>query len=160
MMSLPKLHLEALDRSNWRRALEVRTAPGQLKFVADHEPVALVILAKCYLRPGDLEWEPFGIYADDSMVGIVALAWSGEACEIYHLVIDRAHQGRGLGKAAMQMIVEWVRRERPACRSLRLTLHPENERARRLYTSVGFVPSGEDRQGEPLWQRTFAAAET
>lgn len=44
--------LEPIDARNWRESLGVRVAEEQLRFVADHQPVALVILAKCYVQPG------------------------------------------------------------------------------------------------------------
>ena len=40
--------LTRTDAANWRQALEVEVRPDQLPFVADHQPVALIILSKCY----------------------------------------------------------------------------------------------------------------
>jgi len=151
-MSVSDVHLEPLDPSNWRRALQIRCNPDQVKFVADHEPVALVILSKSYIRPGGLTWEPFGIVAGDTMVGVVALAHSEMKCEMLHLLIDRSYQGRGLGKAAVTAIVHQIRRELPDCKELTLTVHPRNERAQRLYRSVGFQTTGRQRDGEPVFQ--------
>jgi len=50
--------LAEIDESNWRRALAVEVRADQVPFVADHQPVALVILSKCYLRPGGYTWTP------------------------------------------------------------------------------------------------------
>lgn len=146
------VRLERMEPSNWRRALEVRVGPDQLELVADYEPVALVILAKCYLCPGGLIWEPFGILEGDTWVGVVALAHSETRCDMVHFVIDRAQQGRGLGKAGVGAIIAHVRRELPGCRALTLTANPRNERAQHVYASFGFDVTGETRDDEPVWQ--------
>ncbi|WP_282609433.1 GNAT family N-acetyltransferase [Pelagibius sp. Alg239-R121] len=151
-MSMINLRLELLDRSNWRQALEVRTRPDQLAFVADHEPVALVILAKCYLCPGGFRWRPFGILSGDSMVGIVALADRADRCELYHLVIHQSRQRQGYGKAALIAIVDLIRRELPDCKVLSLTVNPRNAAAEALYRAAGFQTSGEHRDGEAVWR--------
>lgn len=149
-MSLNDIHLERITSSNWRQALEIRTASGQLEFVADYAPVALVMLSKSYVRPGGLTWEPFGIRSGDTMVGIVALAHSGSICEIYHLLIHRSRQGAGIGTAAVHAIYNHVIRELPGCSELTLTVHPRNEPAQRLYRSAGFRSTGEYRNEEPV----------
>ena len=51
--------LAEIDESNWRQALTVEVRTDQVAFVADHQPVALVILAKCYLRPDGQAWTPY-----------------------------------------------------------------------------------------------------
>ena len=143
-----------IDAGNWRSALEVRVTPEQLRFVADHQPVALVILAKAYLRPGDREWEPLAfVDADGHVVGVVALAHSDETCQIRHFAIDSRHQRRGFGVRAMAAIVEHVARHRPQCRQLLLTFHPANDAARRTYARAGFVDTGREHDGEPVWAR-------
>lgn len=151
-MSGTDLRLERLDDSNWRRALEVRPKPEQLTFVADYEPVVLVILSKCDRRAGGLTWEPFGILAGGKTVGVCALAHSAASSKLFHFLIDRDCQGRGYGRAAMTAIIEKLRRERPACKELVLTVHPRNAPAQRLYASLGFRDTGESLEGEPVWR--------
>ncbi len=92
------LALVPISNLNWRKTLQVRTTPNQLKFVADFEPVALVILSKSYVRAGNVDWHPLAITADDATIGVVALTHQKTRCEIFHLVIDCDLQGRGLGK--------------------------------------------------------------
>ena len=57
-------------------------------------------------------------------------------------VIDAAHQGRGIGRRAMTTVIERLRRDEDAV-ILALAYRPENERARSLYRSLGFVETGE-----------------
>ncbi len=151
-MSAGDIELEKIDATNWREALEIRAAAGQLEFVAGYEPVALVMLSKSYVRAGGLTWEPFGIRCGETMVGIVALAHAGSTCEVFHLLIDHARQGEGLGKAAMQAIASHVVSRMPHISELVLTVHPRNEPALGLYRSLGFRATGEYRDSEPVWR--------
>jgi len=59
-----------MDERNWRASLAVEVAPQQLPSVAGYQPVALVILAKAYIRPGDLDWEPVALSAAGSMTHV------------------------------------------------------------------------------------------
>lgn len=82
------LHLASIDRDNWRKSLEVQVSPEQLPLVPGYQPVALVILAKAYVRPDDLDWEPLALISDGSVVGVLALAHSPSQTELLHLAID------------------------------------------------------------------------
>lgn len=131
--------------------MAVQVAPGQLVHVAGHQPVALVILAKAYVRPGDLVWEPLAVSAGGSIVAVVALAHASAHTELLHLAVDVAQQGRGVGSATVGLLVAHVAQTRPEAEDVRLTVHPENERAQRLYRSQGFSPTGEVRDSEFVW---------
>lgn len=141
-----------IDASNWHSAVEVQVSPQQVQFVADHQPVALVILAKAYVRPEEREWEPLA-FVDEAghTVGVVALVHSVDACRIRHFAIDARQQNRGLGALAMSATVEHVKHGRPLCRKLLVSFHPENHPARRLYSRTGFADTGEQQDGEPVW---------
>jgi diamine N-acetyltransferase len=145
------LRLTPVDRDNWQASLAVEVTPEQLPFVAGYQPVALVILAKAYIRPGDLDWEPLALTAEGSVIGVLALAHSPTHTELSHLAIDTRTQGRGLGSMAVRLVLSHVSETRPACQEVRLTVHPANERAQRLYRRHGFLPNGQMRDGEPIW---------
>ncbi len=145
------VHLEPIVHSNWRQALQIRSRPEQVEFVTEYEPVALQILAKSYIGVGGLKWEPFAIYDGDTMAGVVAIAHSGVECQVFNLLIDQSFQGRGYGRAAMNAIIDHIRRKLPDCNELTLTSHPRNTRAQNLYRSVGFVATGKEREGGPIW---------
>jgi diamine N-acetyltransferase len=145
------LRLARIDQHNWRASLEVRVAPDQLAFVAGYQPVSLVILAKAYVRPGDLDWEPLALMTEDSVVGVAALAHSATRTELFHLAVDSGTQGRGVGTAAVALVLAHVSETRPGCEEVQLTVHTENKRAQRLYRRSGFLPTGQLRDGEPIW---------
>ena len=147
----PPLHLALIDQHNWLAARAVQVTADQLPYVSGHQPVALVILAKAYVRPGDLDWEPLAVTAGASVVGVVALAHASTHTELLHLAIDVSKQGQGVGSAAVELLVAHVAETRADAQDVRLTVHPDNERAQRLYRSRGFLPNGEVRDGEPVW---------
>ena len=142
-----------VDSDNWRAAVAVQVPDEQLAFVAAHQPVALLILAKAYLRLRERRWTPLAITTTaDGVVGVVALADRDGTCEVLHLVVDAEHQGAGIATAAMAAISTFARTAL-GCRRLELTVHPDNVVAQRLYTSAGYRPTGAHRHDEPVWSR-------
>ncbi len=151
-MPFNDIKLVPIDKTNWRSALAVKTTHSQLEFVADHEPVALVILSKSYVRAGGVDWYPFTITLNDTVVGVVAITHHAKRCGIFHLVIDSQKQGQGLGKASVKKIVEYIRLTWPECKAVELTVHPRNKIAKTVYCSCGFIDTGEMRDEEPLYE--------
>ncbi len=151
---MPAIAIREVNRQNWRAALTLAVHPEQQRFISDHTPIAAIALAKAYVRPGGLTWLPYLICADEQPIGLTVLAYdpgSGDNYWIYHFFIDRAHQGKGHSKPALQAFVALIRTQHPACRQINLTVNPDNDRARRLYASVGFQPTGEEMDGEPVY---------
>jgi diamine N-acetyltransferase len=144
------VELVPITRDNWRRAAAVRAANGQLRFVADYEPVALVILSKAFVRVADLDWWPHLIEDAGRAVGVVALVderqMSG-GLALFHLLIDADQQRRGYGRAAVRRVVQFAR-DLEDCNRVRLTVHPENRVAIDLYQSEGFIVDGVEADGE------------
>lgn len=143
---MPEITLRLVDRHNWRATLYLAVLPEQQRFSARFEPVTAFALAKAFIRPDGLVWTPYAIYADGSMVGFLELAHQPDSAEqywIYHFFVDHRHQGQGYGAGGLRELIRLVRSEHLACRALQLTVHPDNERARRLYARVGFRPTGE-----------------
>lgn len=100
------IRLEPITAANWRAASRVRVLDGQLPMVAGHEPVALVIMAKAYLRVAGFDWHPLAISENSVVVGVLAMVDEGSRFALYHLVIDGPQQGRGLGRAAVLAAIE------------------------------------------------------
>ncbi len=126
--------------------------------VADHQPVALVIfLAKAYLRPGGRHWEPLGfVGADGSIVAVLALSYSERIAEVQNFAVDVRHQRRGVGLKVIHAAIEWSRQA--GASTLELTFHPDNKAAARLYSRAGLCPTGETRDGEPVWKISVEGA--
>jgi diamine N-acetyltransferase len=168
------ISLRLVTRSNWQDTLQLAVHPEQQQFVADYAPIALLGLAKAYVRPGGLMWEPYAVYvvaaagqpaetvAEQTMVGFLELAYGpGSADEywLFHFFIDQRFQGHGYAKAALAELIKLVAREHPTCQALQLVMHPQNTRAQRLYLDAGFRPTGGERWGEPVYCLHLGGAE-
>lgn len=150
------MKLLPINRLNWRRCLGISARDDQMPYVADYEPVALVILAKCFVRPQERNWLPFAFEVKDQIVGVCALSTSDHGCELFHFLIDKSVQQQGHGRAALSCIIEYVRREFVDHRELLLTVHPDNEAAQSLYASAGFEKTTQIRDGEHVWRLAMA----
>ncbi len=142
--------LTEIDASNWRRAVEVEVRPDQLPFVADHQPVALVILAKCFVQPGGHRWKPYVALVDGEPVGVATVALDGVRAHLRHVAIDHRRQGEGFGRLLVEAVVASIPAAHPTCRSVLVTAHPHNDVALSLYGSVGFQRTGERSGIEPV----------
>jgi diamine N-acetyltransferase len=85
--------------------------------------------------------------ADDDIVGPYFL---------WRLLIDRRHQGRGYGRAAVDAIVGYVR-TRPAGTSLLVSAAPGEGSPQPFYLHYGFEKTGEVKWGEELMRLDLAA---
>jgi len=109
---------------NWRETLELSVRPEQQRFISDYAPIAALALAKAYIRPGDMTWIPYAVYAGATMVGFFALAYRPETNDqywLFHFFIDQRYQERGYGRAAMQRLIELIGRVYSQCQTLHLT---------------------------------------
>jgi RimJ/RimL family protein N-acetyltransferase len=149
---VPNVTLEPIDASNWREALGVRVTDEQLPFVADHQPVALVILAKSYVQQGGHRWEPLLVRSGDGVaVGVLALEHKlDDACEIRNFAVDIDSQGCGIGTAGALAVIAWASRSDSDCLQLAVSAHPDNHAAHRTYEAAGFRWNGELRGREPV----------
>ena len=152
---MPEITMREVTRENWQEALSLAVHPAQQHFVADYVPIAAIALAKAYIRPGGLVWTPYAFYADTTMVGFTELAYEPGSAENYwffHFFIDSHYQGQGYGKQALQTLLRFIKARFVECRAIYITVHPENERAIRLYTTAGFQATGEERWGEAVYR--------
>ena len=137
--------LELITASSWHEALAVRVQEERLGFVASIQPVALIMLAKCWVNPDGQHWFPFLLRDEDRVVGIAAVGVDfvdPQVSSIHHVLIDESQQGRGYGRQLMRLLAQWISREFPSVTRLGLNVLPANETAWNLYASLGFVPVG------------------
>lgn len=144
------LELREIDAANWRHALAVEVRTDQVPFVADVQPVALVILAKCYVRPDGQAWKPYLALDNGEAVGVVAVASERDRAHLRHFAIDYRRQGQGFGRLMLDAVIAALRDSQPACRYVHVTSHPENEIALSLYQSAGFRKTGAFSGIEPV----------
>ncbi|WMT39696.1 GNAT family N-acetyltransferase [Paenibacillus sp. D2_2] len=96
---------------------------------------------------------PYGIYADDNMVGFVLFdneVYSDGYYWILRFMIDHRFQGNGYGKSAIKQVIEFLKK-RNDCREIRVSHVPSNIVANALYKSCGFEETGEFEEcGDPI----------
>jgi diamine N-acetyltransferase len=71
---------------------------------------------------------------------------------LWRLMIDQAHQGRGYGRAAAELLIEHVR-SRPGATELRVSHVKSADALARFYTSLGFRYTGAEDDGERVMVR-------
>ncbi len=147
------LHLEKINGNNVWDILKLTVSESQKNYVAAND-ISIIEAYTAIIANGYAF--PFGIYDGDKPVGFLMVGfdvddyWT-DAPEIakgnynlWRLMIDKAYQNRGLGKGAVQLALDFIKSfpcgEAEYCW---LSYEPENEVARQLYRSFGFVETGE-----------------
>ena len=89
---------------------------------------------------------PFGIYADNKLVGFCMFAFDPEAKDpddrywLWRFMIDKNEQGKGYGQAALQEIIRYFKDN--GADMLYLSTEPENELGLHIYHKAGFRETG------------------
>jgi diamine N-acetyltransferase len=93
----PSVSLRPVDAGSWRDVAGLTIAPGQDAFVA----AATHYLALCAYED---VWNPLAVHDEEGAV-IGFLMWGIDdedgSCWLGGVIVDAAHQGRGVGRAAM-----------------------------------------------------------
>ena len=153
------LRLERINGKNVWDILELKVSEKQKAFVAGND----VSIIEAYTSiTGNGQVFPFGIYEGVVPVGFLMIGFGTDDCwddapaiahgsyDLRRLMIDAKHQGKGYGKEALKLALEFIRTF-PCGKAdyCWLSYEPENEAARNLYRSFGFVETGE-KDGEEL----------
>ena len=144
------IELRELTDEVRRDLASVRLGPGQDQFVSTVEG-SLAEAAEC------ADAKPWfrAVYADGETVGFVMLSWDLQPVPpgyrgpwfLWKLIIDRDHQGRGLGRAVVTTMADVVRAEGGA--ELLTSCVDAPGGPKDFYLGLGFVPTGEvDDEGE------------
>jgi diamine N-acetyltransferase len=142
-MAPQTLSVAEVCADNIEAVLAVTPRPEQLRHV---NPVAWYVAMAAH----EGVWQPVALVGEDGqVVGFAQWAWddSDSTYTLGGVVLDARHQGRGLGRAVVDALVAHVRAQ-PRAGTVVLTVHDDNELARRLYTRYGFVETGEVLDGE------------
>lgn len=149
------VHLEELNKYNVWDVIELTVKKEQESFIAGNE----WSLVHAYVgNKTEGAVYPFGIFDDDKAVGFLMIAYDyGEVCNdpdapeisknnyfLWRLMIDQEEQGKGYGKKAVELALEFVKTF-PHGRAdyCWLCYDKNNEVARKLYLSMGFQEIGE-----------------
>ena len=138
-----RVTLRELTRDNWEECIRLRPREDQERFVESN----LYSIAESRFWP---TYVPLAIYHDETMVGFVMYGREPDGSYwISRLMIDRDHQGRGYGRAAVLEVIERLKRE-PDCKEIVLGYTPDNVAAKKLYESLGFEETGLDEEGDMI----------
>ncbi|WP_352696191.1 GNAT family N-acetyltransferase [Mesorhizobium sp. M0152] len=97
----------------------------------------------------DEDARPRVVMAGDRVVGFLMYDASEDVALIYRFMIDRAHQGKGYGRAALREVLGEIG-NLGHITQVSIGYEPENEAARQLYGAAGFVEQGLDEDGEMI----------
>lgn len=141
-MAASPVELRPVTAENWRACAGLELRPEQVGLMPDN----LYSIAEAQFYP---DARSLAIYlSSGELVGYLLHGRdkaSGDA-KVFRLMIDRAHQGRGYGKAALRLVIERVSSRGDAKRLL-IAYQEHNEAARRLYAGLGFVERETDETG-------------
>jgi|SRR5579884_1978985 len=148
----PAVSLREITRDNWEDCIRLAVGEGRERYVASN----VYSLAESRFYP---DMVPLAIYAGETMVGFVMYGLDPRDNQfwIYRLMVDRAHQGTGYGRAALAQVLARMRRL-PGCRAVVIGYEPDNLVAARLYASFGFREIGPAPWGETLAKLDLAGA--
>lgn len=137
--------LKGITEDNFIDAFNLKLKKDQEEFVS--HPIRSLAQAYVYRD----QCQPFGIYEDDRMVGYVMVIYDYDVSEydIWHMMIDETQQGKGYGKAALKLILDYIEKK-PFGNSDRvvLTCNKNNTYVLNMYKSLGFEMTGNEDEDE------------
>ena len=147
------IRLEKVNSRNVWKLLKLCVRDDQKDFVATN--TESIIDAYTTVNAGGHAF-PFGIYDDNLPVGFLMIGYgTDDEWEnppeiaknnylIWRFMIDKDHQGKGYGKKAMELALDFIKTW-PCGKAdyCFLSYMPENTHAKALYASFGFSETGE-----------------
>jgi diamine N-acetyltransferase len=138
----PEVSLREITGDSVRAVCALDVRPQQRSYVAANA----VSIAQAYFEPR--AWFR-AVYADETPVGFVMLHDDPEEQKyfLWRFMIDAEHQGRGYGRRALDLVVEYVR-ARPGAHELLSSYVPGDDGPAVFYRRYGFVETGQVEGGE------------
>lgn len=138
-----------INRTNFFDVIELSVAEEQKNFVATN----LFSIAQAKAYP---ECQCLAIFHDDLLVGFTmyCLDMDDQEYWIYRLMIDAKHQSKGYGKAAMEKLIEHIKKDEKH-RVIYLSFEPDNHLAKQLYEKLGFEADGRVIEGEIVYKLAY-----
>ena len=137
--------IRPVSRDNWKELVGLQVGESQKDFVAPNVySVAQSQFGIDYQGHWDLQ--PFGIFDVNGAVGFLMFGYNFEHPKyqafIIRLMVDEHFQNKGFGRFGLEKMLEIFRTE-SRVKAVGISYEPENEVARKLYASCGFVETGE-----------------
>ena len=141
-MTSTDIRLVSVTGANRALVAALQLAPDQMDFVASNAE-------SLDEAETDADARPRVVMAGDRIVGFLMYEADDDEARIYRFMIDRAHQGRGYGKAALREVLDEIM-GLGHISHVSICYEPGNEAARHLYRAAGFVEEGLDEDGEMI----------
>lgn len=148
------LYLVPVTQGNREQVEQLQVYPEQVDNIES--------VSECLMEADELEvWKTVGIYDGDILVGFAMYGLfqdvPGGQVWLDRFLIDRNFQGRGYGKATIHLLLSKLLLEFGKNR-IYLSVYADNQKAIRLYESIGFYFNGEyDTNGEKVMVYDFKA---
>jgi diamine N-acetyltransferase len=129
--------LREIDVNNFWDVISLTVAEDQTDLVLENA----VSIAQSKVQP---ECIPLAVYVDETPVGFVMYCIDRDDGEywLYRLMIDKAHQGKGHGRAALDLVLDRIRTDKIHNKIL-LGVDLAGVASVNLYKSLGFVSNGQ-----------------
>lgn len=139
--------LREITAETVRVICDLQVRPEQQAFVASNA----ASIAQAHFDPK--AWFR-AIYAGEEPVGFVMLSLDEKTPEycIWRFMIDARHQGRGYGRAALELAIDAIR-GRPGATEVLLSYVPAPGGPEAFYRQAGFQPTGQVIEGEVVMKR-------
>jgi diamine N-acetyltransferase len=145
--------LRAVTDANLAAVVALEVAPGQRHYVAG----VVQSLVDAQRHPEAMPWYR-AVYADDTPVGFVMISDNIPPGDptllgpyfLWRLLVDARHQGRGYGRAAMELVIDYVRARPGAEELLTSVARGDDGSPLGFYLRLGFQDTGEYFDGERL----------
>ena len=153
------LKLKEINRNNIGEILKLEVFDNQKSFVATNN--SSIIEAYIAITENNHVFT-FGIYKDEIPIGFLMIGYDVNSDDesvpmiakgnynIWRLMVDKKFQGKGFGKKAIDLALEFI--STFPCGTAKycwLSYESDNNVARQLYKSVGFVETDE-KDGEEI----------
>jgi len=144
-----QVSVEPVGPHNVQPCLRLEVAPEQRGLVASNERSLAQAAANA-------DCVPLAVICNGQMAGFLMVEPRGKkVASIHRLMVDRGYQRRGIGRAAMRIVIERLQAE--GYETIYLSFRPENAAARRLFDSLGFEEHEIEPDGEVVYRLGPAA---
>ncbi|MEC2554166.1 GNAT family N-acetyltransferase [Bacillus tropicus] len=132
------LHICEVTEKNWRSVAALNVAKNQQQFI---ESNAFSLAESLYEKNGT----SVGLYDGETLVGYAMYGWYWEKRKSVWLdrfMIDQRYQRKGYAKRFLRLLIQFLQ-NKFECKTIYLSLHPDNKPAMGLYESFGFRLNGD-----------------
>ena len=143
-----QVSLREITAETVRAVMQLAVADDQNRFVAPNawSLGQALFSPEAWYRAIYCEEEPVGFVMLSDQSRVVPIVENPKV-EVWRFMVDARHQHKGIGRAAMRLIIEHVRR-RGLFRALGISCVPGEGSPEQFYRSLGFRPTGEVDDGE------------